>query len=862
MAYISGTYSLKYYKEFTNQRNEDVRFEIHQKGTLSSAMYPRKIGDFRQLRLRVQGGQDEIDTPIVKTSLEFSVVDSWDKSSGTVANSTKYGNWDEFYTPDSTEYLCIIKTKAHGASTYTTRWSGYITPDNWQEQIAYYGEIVVTARDNIGHLQDFDFDATGDEDCLISVQQLVTAAMQKICLPMDLVFNDSESGVVESMTAQGFGTRPSQLLVSVDAFKKKNWLEAVEETLNSIGYALRFCDNNRIVCASLRYLEQFGSTASQDTPPNIVFLGGGTRRLSPAYKKIVETIDFGFEEDIEFIPKDTEHVTAGAGTYPCVITNASGTVYNSTGDAHTISARTPNGMSQDGNMGLDPSAFVINDAALSQEGDEVKNAFFIVANRDANATQRKLIWQQHVAHLAINMGFEFTEKPAYIDSSGKLGVLNAGLYYVEYQIRVKKNNTIYYLNDQYIYSTTPYTWSVTFTPSDKKTGIGAYWYADGNFTNCYIQFVICNISYKHLDSTAVPGRGVYARLKKITLDTNWGSKHADSDVVTTVNNDNYNIKVERKSMFGCLSIQLTQSPGMPQQYLNAFFLRPTANDAAQLAPYSWIWSDENAALPFPAQVHKQLLMYHHSTNEVLEGDCMPESSAVFAMFNRLYMYKGVKHLLQSGVLDFVTGRFNSALLRHFLSWSELWHGVASTLSVSPSSLDLSVQSGGVLQITSNTSWIVSNVPNGLQLSVESGTGNATVTVARTSAFTHGGNLVFKTADNEVTVSVYVSAPQSAYISYQGPSDTSHIYYEDGEYMHSVYISYDPDEEPMNPPVDKPSWLHFNDSDLENGECPQPGQYYFYVDELQAGVNSRTGTITVYCYGAGVDLELDITQPRW
>ena len=151
MSYLPSTYQLKYYSEFTNERDEKVRLEIHQKGSLTSD-FPKKIGELRDLQLNVLGNSSDVFAPIIKTELNFSLVDTWDIPSGTQANSVKHGAWEEFYTPDSTGYLVIVKTTAPGGNTFAVRWSGYITPDSWQEYIHYHGIVTISARDNIGHL--------------------------------------------------------------------------------------------------------------------------------------------------------------------------------------------------------------------------------------------------------------------------------------------------------------------------------------------------------------------------------------------------------------------------------------------------------------------------------------------------------------------------------------------------------------------------------------------------------------------------------------------------------------------------------------------------------------------------------------
>ena len=160
-------HALRYYKEIQQDNGQIIRLEIHKKNSTLPAV---EIGRVLQaLHLDIQGGADTIDAPIVKTSLTMTFVDAPDLEAG-----KKCGDWEEFYTPDSTMWMVVLKADDK------TIWGGYVTPDGYQEDLRYRGSVTIIARDNIGHMQDFPFDMEGNADGVVTLQQLVNEAWAKI----------------------------------------------------------------------------------------------------------------------------------------------------------------------------------------------------------------------------------------------------------------------------------------------------------------------------------------------------------------------------------------------------------------------------------------------------------------------------------------------------------------------------------------------------------------------------------------------------------------------------------------------------------------------------------------------------------
>ena len=130
-------HQLKYYKNIESH-GHSWRVEFLQ--DTDETLTPMEIGPVLQgLRLVVQGDQADIDTPIVKTSLEMTFVDAPD-----LDDSRKCGYWEEFYTSSATEYM--VKLYKDGE----TEWSGFVTPDSFSEDLRYRGSVSIIARDNLG----------------------------------------------------------------------------------------------------------------------------------------------------------------------------------------------------------------------------------------------------------------------------------------------------------------------------------------------------------------------------------------------------------------------------------------------------------------------------------------------------------------------------------------------------------------------------------------------------------------------------------------------------------------------------------------------------------------------------------------
>lgn len=705
---------MKYYKEFTNQQGEVVRLEIHQRGYSSTgAQY--EIGTLQALKLNIQGDQGGIDQPIVKTSLQFTLVDASDKANTYVGGvRTKYGNWSEFYTPDSTLYWVKLYVNGNPDATYMENrlvWCGYITPDSWHESLSYRGSVTITARDNLGHLSDFDFDLTGDSWGLVSVNEIVTGALSKINFPMRFYTQIYENDYRPSLKAVGTDVDVTvlDLRVNVSAFDGQTWWDALENILDSIGCVLRFTDYYAFNLMPLRLMPDSGWAADEWKTINPVMeFYGGSRMLEPAYKEIVEKIDFGQQDKLEYQMADVNQQISGVNNDTFVLEFKNDHVMDPYGGTSSRSNAVqysapayPN--SANGSIGnlsyvvgsIDPNNYELQDYTKETEGEGFRNYIFLSANRGRMTIKGSSVSINYddtfgfgmlarVKTTQFRLKMEFAS-PAGFDDNNKLGAYPFKLWKVKYKIVYRSTfgggTARYWTGDNWVEynSGNGYIIEKTYDPdSEDVTSI------EESLTACndvgeygYLWVTIVSMVYRAttywwtynggLVFNIQVSKGVYARMKSISLESELTKKMV-SDTVKTVNNTAYNVRCSRNPRFGCLS----QSVGFvyPSNYQNAFFYIDS-NGNPQAAPYLWKWTDRSTQLAFPVQVAMQILQYHAVPLEVLEGAAGMVSKSEKLTFSDGYFYKNIAHLILSAVYNLMTAKFDSVIFRAWTAFSNV-----------------------------------------------------------------------------------------------------------------------------------------------------------------------------------------------
>ena len=213
---------------------------------------------------------DTITAPIGKSVCSFSIID------------TNQLDYDDFFSPDATAYKVVVSTRV-GEGAYVTRWSGYITPDFFAENLSYRTPISISARDNIGYLNDVDFDYA---DKTITVRQLIQEAFKRIAddYPMEVVFAS------QKQTADGMLALDAT--ISTILLREGTWHDALEGVLHDLGMQMRWVDNNTIAVLDLSQIPEYYAVQGFN------FVGGsGYREILPAWRQLTQKQDYGIRDN-------------------------------------------------------------------------------------------------------------------------------------------------------------------------------------------------------------------------------------------------------------------------------------------------------------------------------------------------------------------------------------------------------------------------------------------------------------------------------------------------------------------------------------------------------------------------------------
>lgn len=687
-------YTLRYYKTLPQPGDRDIVLEIYEKDGAEASM---EIGPVIQaLHLDIQGSQEDIDTPVVKTSLVMTFVDAPDHEE---ASSKKCGNWEEFYTSDSTYWKVVLK-KRMASGSFSPIWGGYVTPDSFTEQLRYRGSVTIVARDNIGHMQDFPFDSKGNEDGMITVYDLVNAAWAKIESPMSLNWRGEED---EAMWLQCDGHDVTGAYLNVSAFKGMNWYEAMEKVLYSIGAVMRYVGDNTVQVSSLRYMPYQGS-ASMSSLAEIEpkFIAHANRELVPAVRRIEESVKYDLVEDMQPLVSSEDFSGAvsdaawGAYTAPVwpLINTASG---NGWGNAVPSSA-----------MYFNPQAYAIDEPpflpAFEQMQEDIYNSMYLLC--DAGQAMAEYSRGVTPANMSYHMRLGHTIQLYGSDTSGYVIVPSmAKIYRIRYAVKVTEARVEYFLQSDG-------SWSQDYAELEA--------YNDGN--DCrelngmlnlgqFSGGMVLHLYVTGIESDAAGLAITYASVQMLSFAASEGEAYLQTNNINTANDESNNVILSRDPAFGP-AYNLVALPGIIK---NGMFIK---SGDVYLPAKAWAWSGGT-----PQQMavynHLQLLCYHAKPNNVITGDIV---NADLGNLRVLYMWHGSEHLLQGGSLNFLNGRIEGAILREFARYDDMWGDVTGdSMPATEQESSTNVEEGGSSSGSSATYENTTNVTIG-------GSGGGSVTV--------------------------------------------------------------------------------------------------------------------------------------
>lgn len=685
-------YALKYYKNIPHADGTVIRLEVYEKGSVASAI---EIGEVIQsLILQIQGQQGDIDTPIIKTSLSMTMVDAYD-----LENGQKNGFWEEFYTPDAIYWKVILKAKTSEENAFRTIWGGYVTPDSYSEDLSYRGSVNIIARDNIGHMQDFIFDAKGDSNGMISLRELIEAAWAKIESPMTLQLNDD---VYTSQWLQAGQVNALDTKMNVSAFEDKNWYEVLTAALYSYGAVLRYVGDNTVSVSALRYMPYQGEPYMFDVPRVApIFEYGASRELCPAVKVIEEKVDYDLQKELPMRLVDNKEDYTGEVVKVEGIYNPSNITEYKTIYFNPIKA-SQNGLGWINGARpsyFNPSTLPWGDGPHNNERDldSMWMASSVMTNTTHNNNQPRYIeYSRYVDIMPCQLSMEFGR--AYSSYEGKLVGSSFFPLGASVSVSVAQNGITKYLSQDQEWSSAENQIGVELVDGLLTLDIPPIDISGSALLSIKIIYLNDNVN---IDSY-IPIYSLAFNIKRNMLEV---------ARVNTKYNEANNVILSRSPELGPAEDNVL----LPDMIKNGIF---SNFDNLYLPTKEWSWG--KAKHPLAVFVHKELIAYHSKPNNLLNGTIL---NADITRHKAIYEWGTKPHILLSGNYNLITGHIEGAVVREFDRYDHMWETWADqddiTVDYGATTIALEVHASGSL----NDSMIL-NVPNWMTFTLQKKSGGA------------------------------------------------------------------------------------------------------------------------------------------
>ena len=670
----------KYYKDI-EANGHNWRLEIWQ--DTDTDLVPVEIGPVLQtLKIVVQGNQADVDTPIVKTSLEMSFIDApgYDYE-------RKCGYWEEFYTASATEYLVLLRKDG------VTEWTGYITPDSFEEDLRYRGSVSIIARDNLGYMQDFMF-RFHSENGLVTIFELLNKAVGTVGFKMDIV----GAGLFPKYAEEGDNRDLRDVQFNITAFRDKTWWEVLESVFYSLGLTLRYVGKNRFALSCIREQSKCGYDDYDSMPRKEVrFLSYGHRELVPSAKAIMETAEYDILESFVEIYAP-EHQYGEEGTLEFVETydGQEYTMYDMPVHEYAPQGAGIASAYASSSRVLNPYAYKLRNGGIDKNYPAIHTDDVLLAlcntvditpyedEQTGDTTYDYEFRQTHPLVFKSNVqkagkyDIRFTfERPVVLYDDGTIGDFIESEYGVRLFLGALGFNAMWvgsngdkrYLGSNLRWGTKEPGLVVTI-----PSGASTYFTEPVEISLPTLEVsspgeLVIEFYGGYFDSTInrdnTGSLGAYIRITKVDImaSEDTSVQIAERTRITTSYNDKNNLLLKREPEYA----PNPNLPLAPQMIVNNILME---SGNVYVGAVDWTWETGQETMQLPVMIHKQMLCYYSRPMNLLSGELVDADND--ARFDALYLWNGKEHTLFSGTLNVLTGRMEGATLREFMRYEDLW----------------------------------------------------------------------------------------------------------------------------------------------------------------------------------------------
>lgn len=650
---------------------------------------PIEIGSVLQsLKLSMQGDQSDVDTPIVKTSLQMSFVDAPD-----LETERKCGYWEEFFTSSATEYL--VKLYKDG----TLEWTGFITPDSFEEDLCYRGSISIIARDNLGYMQDFMF-RLHTSDGLVTIKEMLNEAKSCVGFQMDIV----DAWLFPQFANANRDLR--EVRFNVSAFRDKSYWEAIETALYSLGLTLRYIGKNSFLLAPIREQSKCGYDEYANMPhKDVRFVSYGHREIVPSAKAIMETAEFDILESlVDIYAPDYQYTDEDSLTFVETSQGAKVSEYSMPVNGYDSESAGVASATASASRLLNPYVHKLKQGGIDKNQQAIRsdavlyalcNTIDIIEYEDEQTGIITLDQQFKKTHpvvfaskvqQACTLEFAFTfERPVVLYADGTIGDFIESEYGERLflsAVGFKGTWAGYNGVKKYFYHPTLQGgWSDTDPGFVVTVPSGASTWFTQSVTVTLPSLVVdgpgeLRIEFYggYFDTTvnrnSTGSLGAYIRITdvKIMATPETPIVVAEKTKVTTSYSDQNNLLLKREPEYA----PNPNLPLAPQMIVNNMMM---SEGNLMVGALDWIWHQGEESLQLPVLIHQQLLCYYARPMNLLSGELIGTNGET-PDFSSLWLWKGKEHMLTSGTLNILTGHMESASLREFVRYEKMWEGEA------------------------------------------------------------------------------------------------------------------------------------------------------------------------------------------
>ena len=647
-------HGLRYYKELTHADGKVVRLELLEKDYTGASM---EIGPVCQaLRLDIQG-DTEIDAPIVKTSLSMTFVDAPDHVD---AKTKKCGNWAEFYTNDATYWQVVVKAKNAGETAFRNVWGGYVTPDSYNEVLVYRGSVTIVARDNIGHLSDFPFDAVGNEDGMITLIELIREAWDKIESPMWL----DDQAVANADWLMSEGAYAYDTYMNVSAFESKNWYDALESALYAYGLVMRYTGWNNVSFYALRNMPRMGAYEVDDIDyREPVFEAGAERELTPAVKRIEEAVEYKLTDSKSAPMAKSIKFTGATETIPFHSRDFFGDMKWTNIDVSPILNTTGEGW---GN-GTDHPPLFFNPLAYpctQVVKDDAQSSIYLATNTDeSGASWYAKLFKGKRFTFTIKFGRRIKKTTSVSECFSPFTTIKK----VRLSIAASANGIAKYQNKDGEWQVEPIILDVPINEETREISKTVYLESFSKDLSLVL-LTIHNITLGEKEGQDYDtwydeseGGGIYVAVQSLTFAETHGDALCETNRVNTNYDATNNVILSREPKIAPALNDVL----FPSIIKNGIFVK---TGGTYQPARTWYWGGQT-----PQQMavynHLQLLCYHAKPNNILRGTIV---NADVTDMQVIWMWHGAEHMFVSGSFNLLSGHIENAVLREFARYEDMW----------------------------------------------------------------------------------------------------------------------------------------------------------------------------------------------